>query len=180
MDILTFKALHLVGMVAWFAGLFYLVRLFVYHAEAFQKADPERQILVAQFEKMEIRLFKIITRPAMLITFVGGITMLFLNPLYIQQGWMHIKLALVILLAGYSDYCGVIIKKLAKGTLPMSAERFRLFNEIPTLFLVAVVVLAVFRDLLAPWALVLVLLGLLLVLTLSTMLYKRYRARSSE
>ena len=98
MSILAFKALHIVGFVAWFAGLFYLVRLFVYHAEALEKPDPERSILVAQYAKMEQRLFGIITRPAMIITFVAGIAMLMINPDYLQEGWMHIKLTLVILL----------------------------------------------------------------------------------
>ncbi len=175
MDILSFKSLHLVGMVAWFAGLFYLVRLFVYHAEAFQKPEPDRQVLTKQYLIMEKRLHQIITRPAMLITFIGGITMLFLNPLYIQQGWMQVKLGLVILLAGYSDYCATIIKKLAKGVLPMSSERFRLFNEIPTLFLVAIILLAVFRDRISPWVLIGVLLGLVLLLSVSSVLYRRYR-----
>ena len=177
MDILFFKALHLIGMVAWFAGLFYLVRLFVYHAEALEKPEVEREVLTHQYALMERRLLKIITRPAMIITFIGGVTLFFLNPVYIQQPWMHVKLTLVILLAGYSEGCSFMMKKLAKGQMPMTATGFRLFNEVPTLFLVAIVLLAVFRDQLSMLNLLLILVLLIVFLVTATLLYKRYRNR---
>ena len=175
MTILTFKAIHLIGMVAWFAGMFYLVRLFVYHAEAFDRPEAERAVLLPQYELMEKRLLKIITRPAMWLTFIAGGTLLYLNPGYLKLPWMHIKLTLVILLAGYSDYCGVIIKKLAKGQIPMSSHRFRLYNEVPTVILVAVILLATLRDLMSPLTLLGILVGLVILLVILTLLYRRYR-----
>ena len=180
MDILSFKALHLVGMVAWFVGVFYLVRLFVYHAEAFSKQDPEKEILTSQYALMERRLYKIITNPAMIVTFIGGFAMLAINPEYLKQPWMHVKLTLVILLAGYTGACGSMMKKLAKGALPMSSFRFRLFNEVPSLFLVAIVLLAVFRDRLSILLLLGILLGLIVVLGGATMLYKKWREKAKS
>jgi len=180
MDILSFKALHMVGMVAWFAGVFYLVRLFVYHAEAFSRSSPDKEILTKQYAIMERRLYRIITNPAMILTFIGGIMLLFLNPEYLKQPWMHVKLTLVILLAGYTGACGSMMKKLAKGVVPMTAFRFRLFNEVPSLLLVAIILLAVFRDRLSLIALLGITVGLMVVLGVSTLLYKRYREGSQN
>ncbi len=180
MSLLAFKALHIIGFVAWFAGVFYLIRLFVYHAEAFSRPEAEKQVLTAQYAIMEKRLFSIITRPAMLITFVGGIAMLIIHPVYLQEGWMHVKLLLVILLAGYTDMSKLVMKKLAKGEMPMTPQRFRLYNEIPTLFLVAIVLLAIFRSSLSLVTLLLIIVGLVVVLGAATYLYARHRKRKSN
>jgi protoporphyrinogen IX oxidase len=141
-----FKALHLIGAVAWFAGLFYLVRMFVYHTEAYDKAEPEGAILRQQFQLMESRVYKIICNPAMMITVTFGIAMLVNHPAYLKSPWIHVKLTLVILLLGYHLYCKKIMKQLEKGRTSFSSFQFRLFNELPTLFLVAIVFLAVFKD----------------------------------
>lgn len=150
MWIFYFKALHIIGFVAWFAGLFYLVRMFVYHTEAFDKEATERDILIKQFNMMEWRVYKIICNPAMMITFTFGIAMLVYNPDYLKLSWMHIKLTLVILLLGYHIYCKSIIKKLEKGKTNFTSFQFRLFNEFPTLFLFFIVFLAVLRDSVSP------------------------------
>src|SRR5262245_27616624 len=119
MDQLLCKALHIVGFVSWFSGLFYLVRLFIYHVEAQQKPEPARSILVPQLALMERRLWFAITLPAMILTLVAGG---FLAGMYIQaaggigeQPWLHVKLALVAALVAYTLLCGRIRKQLAAG-----------------------------------------------------------------
>lgn len=139
------KALHIIGFVTWFAGLFYLVRLFVYHAEAAAKAEPERSILKKQFALMEWRLFYIITWPGMVLTLICGISMIVINPYYLQ-GWMHLKLTLVAALVVYHFWCGEQMKKLAAGK-PVNGGGMRMMNEVATLLLVAIVFLAVMRSL---------------------------------
>ncbi|MEL6124349.1 MAG: CopD family protein [Bacteroidota bacterium] len=145
------KALHLVAMVAWFGGLFYLVRIFVYHAEAFDRPDAERAILVPQYEIMEERVMRIICRPAMLLTWTFGMLLLFCQgwDWFKVQYWMHLKLFLLILLSGYTDYNSLIRKRLKGGKMVMSSFRFRLWNEVPTLLLLAIILLAVYRNSLA-------------------------------
>ena len=143
MLITILKSLHIIGFVAWFGGLFYLVRIFVYHAESFDKANPEKDILHQQYQLMEKRAYTIICRPAMIFTWICGIGMLVANTGYFQQGWIHVKLLLLLLLVGYHHYCGGLIKKLAKGSSPLASFQLRLLNEVPTLFLAAIVFVAV-------------------------------------
>lgn len=145
--IYTFKALHIIGFVTWFAGLFYLARIFVYHVEANDRPEIECNILQSQYNIMASRLYKIITNPAMMITWTFGLGMIVLNPDYLNPkvsgGWLHVKLLLVVLLTVYHVYCKRIIKKLEEGKPTLNPFQFRLFNEIPSLFLVAIVLLAV-------------------------------------
>ena len=150
--LLLFKSLHIIGAVAWFGGMFYLVRIFVYHVEAFQKPEYERKILIPQFQIMEQRVYKIICNPGMMITWIFGLLMI---TAYIQsQGiewfrvnsWLHIKLLLVFILSGYQGYCGSMIKKLSEGQSPLTSYKMRLFNELPTIFLVSIVLIAVYRN----------------------------------
>ena len=147
------KALHVVGFVAWFAGLFYLVRMFVYHEEAREKAEPERGILQAQFNLMEWRVYRIICNPAMVITWAAGLGMLGLglfSPMvanYLEigaPGWMHLKLLLLVLLTIYHFWCRRIIRQLEAGARPFSSWQFRLLNEFPTIFLVLITFTAVY------------------------------------
>jgi len=146
-----FKALHIIGFVSWFAGLFYLVRLFVYHVEAEQKPQPEQDILKKQFNQMEWKLYRIITNPAMIITVIFGAAMLIQNPVYLSMVWMQIKLALLILLIGYHYFCKRIIRNLENGTNKMDSFQMRLLNEVPTLFLVSIVLFAVVKTGLNYW-----------------------------
>ncbi|WP_028524219.1 protoporphyrinogen oxidase HemJ [Runella limosa] len=147
MALFYFKAFHIVGAVAWFAGLFYLVRMFVYHVEAEQKPTPElREAFKAQFNLMEWRAYKIICNPAMMLTWTCGLTMTLLNPGYWQMGWFHVKLAILILLTVYHLWCKRIIVQLEQGKNPFDSFQFRLLNELPTLFLVSIALLAVLRD----------------------------------
>ena len=168
--------MHIIGFVAWFAGLFYLVRMFVYHTEAYDKASPEKEILTKQFNMMEWRVYKIICNPAMNVTLTFGISMLVYNPAYLQMPWLHVKLTLLVLLIGYHHYCKSIIKKLEKGKTGFSSFQFRLLNELPTLFLFSIVLIAVLKSSVNYIYLFggIILLGLLLYLIAKA--YKRSRA----
>ncbi|PCH65937.1 MAG: TIGR00701 family protein [Bacteroidetes bacterium] len=142
---LYFKALHIVGFVSWFACLFYLVRLFIYHTEALDKEDNTRKVLHEQFMLMEKRLYNFIGQPAMIITIVSGLLLLG-NFNLASSPWLHAKLTLIFLLLGYHLVCGSIIKSLKKEKKKFSSAQLRIFNEIATLFLIAIVFLAVLRD----------------------------------
>jgi protoporphyrinogen IX oxidase len=155
MLISLFKAIHIIGFVAWFAGLFYLVRLLVNYVEAGSKPQPEQEILKNQFALMAWRLYKIIANPAMMLTWTAGIAMLaipFIDskyPNYLTSeigtpGWMHAKLTLLILLTVYHVWCKITLRKLEAGTSKLSAFKLRLANEVPTVFLVAIVFIAVY------------------------------------
>ena len=147
MDINTVKALHIIFVVSWFAGLFYIVRLFIYHTEAQEKPLPDRKILSDQFEIMEKKLWWIITTPAMVLTIVFGTWMIFLNPnYYLSAGWMHLKLGFVGLLLIYHFVCQKIINDLKKGAFNWKSNSLRIWNEVATLALVAIVFLVVMKD----------------------------------
>lgn len=148
MALFYIKAFHIIGAVAWFAGLFYLVRMFVYHAEADQKPEHLRQPFKEQFGLMEWRAYKIICNPAMMLTWACGLTMTILNPAYWQMGWFHVKFSIIILLTIYHLWCKRIIVKLEKGEKPYDSFQFRLLNELPTIFLVSIVLLGVLKDML--------------------------------
>ncbi len=133
------KAWHVIFMVTWFAGLFYLPRLFVYHASASDAAGIER------FRVMEARLFAIMTIGATL-TAVFGVWLLARNPALLETGWLRAKLALVLLLVVYHVWCGRLVRTLATGKSAHSARWYRWFNEIPSLLLIGIVLLAVARP----------------------------------
>jgi putative membrane protein len=133
-------------MVTWMAGLFYLPRLFVYHAEAQARTDGTRDVLTAQFTIMEQRLLGIITTPALVATWLGGLTMLGHNSALLSQRWMLVKLVLLLLLSGYHGWMSGVVKRLARGEHVMTSERFRVMNEVPTVALVLIVTYAVLRD----------------------------------
>jgi putative membrane protein len=137
---LWIKALHIVSIVCWFAGLFYLPRLFVYHAQSEDAVSRDR------FSLMERKLYRGIMGPAMIATFVFGIWLVMLSPGWMSQGWMHAKLTLVVLLTGYHHVCGAQVKRFARGENKRSHVFFRWFNEIPVLILLAVVILVVVKP----------------------------------
>jgi putative membrane protein len=137
--LLWLKAVHVMAMVTWFAGLFYLPRLFVYHADA---ADP---IGVERFRIMERRLFAIMTVGAV-ATVVFGSALLVAFPPYLAMGWVHVKLALVALLIAYHGYCYKLMRDFAQNRNARTARWYRLFNEVPSLFLIAIVALAVVKP----------------------------------
>jgi|TARA_B100001540_G_scaffold297693_1_gene300562 putative membrane protein len=139
---LLFKSLHLIAVVSWMAGLLYLPRIFVYHVE-----NKEKKEATDIFEVMERRLFIYIMRPAMILTWAFGIILIHLNGIEIfSQLWMQIKIALVILLSAYNGYLGRCLYALKNSKNTKSAKFFRIINEIPTVILIIVVFLAIFKP----------------------------------
>lgn len=175
-----FKAFHIVGIVCWFAGMFYLPRLFVYHAEANEQPEPARSILKNQYQIMEKRLYSIIMTPAMLLTIAMAIGLLTVEPDVLKQPWMHIKLACVLLLVGYHHYCKRLMKKLAADECQMTGQQFRWFNEFPTVFFVIVVMLAVFKNNLPTSATAWGIFGMVIAMGAAIQLYARKRRLARE
>jgi protoporphyrinogen IX oxidase len=140
---LWLKAFHIIFVVTWFAGLFYLPRLFVYHAVTSDAPSLRR------FEVMERRLFGIMTLGATLAV-VFGVAMVVAAPAYLLMGWLHVKLALVALLVVYHIWCGKLIATLREdhrhGRSSHSQRWYRVFNEIPSVLLIAIVLLAVVKP----------------------------------
>jgi protoporphyrinogen IX oxidase len=136
---LWLKALHVIAMVTWFAGLFYLPRLFVYHADAKDPAGIER------FRIMERRLLMLMNIGAA-ATVIFGITMILANPLYLKMGWMQAKLVLVALVAAYHLFCYKVAGDFARNRNTRSSRWYRGFNEVPSLLLIGIVILAVVKP----------------------------------
>jgi protoporphyrinogen IX oxidase len=175
-----FKTFHLIGVVVWFAGLFYLVRLFVYHAEASQEPEPAQTILKKQYEIMEKRLYHIITMPGMVVTVAMAIGLLTTEPEILRDRWLHIKLAFVAALLIYHFYCGRIMRKLAAGECKWSGQQFRALNELPTIFLVVIVLLAVFKNNLPTDITAWGIFGMIVVMVATIQLYAKKRKRDKE
>ncbi|MBV8402039.1 MAG: protoporphyrinogen oxidase HemJ [Acetobacteraceae bacterium] len=136
---LWLKAFHIIFVVTWFAGLFYLPRLFVYHVTATDAPSLER------FTIMERKLFGIMTIGATL-AIVFGVSMLVSRPGYLSLGWLHVKLTLVAVLIGYHLWCRGLMLALREGRNTRSQRWYRIFNEIPALLLIAIVILAVVKP----------------------------------
>jgi putative membrane protein len=138
---LVVKSFHIIAIVAWFSGLFYLPRLFVYHA------DAKDNLSIARFKIMERRLYYGITWPAALSTTFLGIYLISYNPsYYMSAGWMHIKLTLVLFLWIYHLLCGHFLKLFNRNKNSRTSRFFRVFNEIPTLLLVGIVLMVVIKP----------------------------------
>lgn len=150
MDFATIKALHIIFVVSWFAGLFYIVRLFIYHTEAQSRQEVEKRVLSDQFEIMEKRLWWIITTPAMLLTILFGTWMILLSPDALFLGeharWMHIKIAFVLLLLVYHFVCQKMMFSLKKGQFKWKSNTLRIWNEVATLCLVSIVFLVELQN----------------------------------
>jgi putative membrane protein len=140
------KSLHLIFVITWFAGLFYIPRLFVYQIEAFHKPSPDKEILGKQLKLMAKRLWYIITWPSAILSTLFAIWLLLLNPLWLQQGWMHVKLAFVLLLFIYHYQTHLYFKQLQKDVVIKSSSYMRIWNEGATFILFAVVFLVIFEE----------------------------------
>jgi protoporphyrinogen IX oxidase len=175
-----FKAFHIIGVVVWFAGLFYLVRLFIYHVEAEAEPEPARSILKGQYELMERRLYHIITNPGMVVTVVMAIGLLVSMPDYLKDGWMHIKLSLVAVLLAYHFYCGRLMRQLQRGECTWSGQKLRALNEAPTLLLVVIVMLVIFKNNFPTGATTWLMVGLVVFMAATIQLYARKRRLDKE
>lgn len=179
MELLYIKALHIIFVVTWFAGLFYIVRLFIYHVEAEKKPEPDKSILQTQYKLMSKRLWYIITWPSAILASIFAFWMLYLNPYYLENTWMLVKLAFVFGLYFYHGFCQNIYSKLQKDIIKYSAFQLRLFNEVSTIILFAVVFLVSVKSAISwVWGVVgIILFGVLLMLSIK--LYKRLREKKS-
>ena len=139
---LLLKSLHLIAVISWMAGLLYLPRIFVYHVE-----NKDKKIATDIFEVMEKRLFFYIMRPAMIFTWIFGLILIYLNGIEIFfQLWIQIKIVLVILLSVYNDYLGKCLVSLKNSSNTRSSKFFRVINEIPTILLILIVFIVVFKP----------------------------------
>lgn len=180
MNYLWFKAFHIIGVVVWFAGLFYLVRLFVYHVEADEQPEPARSILKDQYALMEKRLYNLITTPGMVLTVAMAIALIVVAPDLLKQTWLHVKLTFVLLTVGYHFYCRRIMNQLVAGTCKWSGQQMRGLNEVPTVFLVLIVLLAVFKSQLPTSATAWGTVGLIVAMAAIIQLYARKRRLDKE
>ncbi len=172
------KSLHLIFVITWFAGLFYIPRLFVYQIEASQKPSPDREILGQQLKLMAKRLWFIISWPSAILATLFAIWLLILMPAWLQQPWMHVKLGFVILLFAYHLKCHQIYKQLQNDVIKWSSNQMRIWNEGSTIILFSVIFLVIVRDA-VNWVygvIGIVLLSVLLMLGIR--LYKRIRDKN--
>ena len=146
MDPILIRTLHIIFVVTWFAGLFYIVRLFIYHVEAADKPSPEREILEAQFKVMEKRLWYGITWPSAVLTSVFGFWLVYIFNYWLQP-WMLLKFGLVAGLFFYHLLCGRLYRQLRRGIIKYTSLQLRMWNEVATLFLVAVVFVVEYKNL---------------------------------
>ena len=140
---LLFKSIHLIAVISWMAGLLYLPRIFVYHVENLEKKQA-----TDIFEIMERRLYIFIMRPAMILAWLFGIILIYLNGLEILFSlWIQVKLFLVVILSVYHEYLGKCLKSLKDGTNKKTSKFFRIINEVPTILLIIIVFIVVFKPL---------------------------------
>lgn len=180
MSIDVIKSLHIIFVVCWFAGLFYIVRLFIYHTEALNKDDIERDILSKQYIIMERRLWWYITTPSMYLTVLFGIWILWLNFKAYNQPWLYIKIAFVVLLIVYHFACQKIMNDLIKNKAVWTSFGLRIWNEVATLFLVVIIFLVEMKSTMNWIYGVLGFLGLGVSLTLAIKLYKTIRENRKQ
>ena len=177
------KSLHLIFVITWFAGLFYIVRLFVYQIEASQKPSPEKEILLAQYKIMTHRLWYIITWPSAILASIFAYWMLFFTDLgqaWLTMPWMHVKLGFVFALYLYHLKCQQIYNQLQRGEFKYSSNFMRLWNEGATIILFAVVFLVVLKNAIN-W--IFGVLGIFLfsiIIMLGFKFYKKIRENSSS
>ena len=146
MAYLHLKALHIIFMVTWFSGLFYIVRLFIYQTEALDKPDTEREILFSHLSLMAKRLWLGITWPSAIFTLIFGTSLLWTQPHLLQVPFMQVKLILVVLLYTYQLICHKQYTVLQQGNKWMSSGQLRMWNELATLFLVSIIFVIVLRN----------------------------------
>ena len=174
MSYLVIKTIHIIGAVCWFAGLFYGVRLFVYHAEA--ESNDDGEAMLSLLELMSRRLWRGIATPAMVVTLIFGGWLLALYGQW-TLGWVHFKLAMLILLTIYHVYCLKILKAQKARRSTWNGQQLRILNEAPTLFLVGIVTAAVFKTAMTGVVISITLGILAAILGLAIWAYKRARIR---
>lgn len=176
---LYLKALHIVFVVSWFAGLFYMIRLYIYEVEALNKSDQEKKILVRQFRIMQSRLWHIITWPSAILTIFFGVWMLIEVP-WLLSVWMQVKLGFVAVIFGYHLYSYRMFRQFQKGIYHWNSTKLRIWNEVATVLLFAVVFLAVLKTTFGwVWG-VTGIVGLGVLLMMGIKFYKGVRNKNKE
>jgi len=171
------KSLHLVFVITWFAGLFYIVRLFVYQIEANGKPSPDKEILQKQYKIMTYRLWYIITWPSAILATIFALLLLHLNPGFLEMPWMQVKLVFVVLLFIYHFKCQKIYTELQNDTVKYTSNFMRLWNEGATIILFAVVFLVILKNAIN-WVFgVIGIIVFSIVIMLGYKLYKRIREK---
>ena len=178
MSYLYLKALHLIFIVTWFAGLFYIVRIFIYQTEANEREEPARSILTQEYQRNGKRLWLGITWPSAILTLIFGSILLFGHRSgYLSQGFMHIKLTFVLLLYVYQFICHSIYKNLQNGIYKYSSIQLRIWNEVATILLVGIIFIIVLKSALSlVWGIVGLILFSALIMT-AVRLYKNIREK---
>lgn len=174
------KSFHLIFVITWFAGLFYIPRLFVYQIESFHKPSPEKEILGKQLKLMSKRLWYIITWPSAILATIFAVWLLFLQPYWLEQPWMHVKLVFVILLIIYHLKTHQYFKQLQNDDVKKTSSFMRIWNEGATFILFAVVFLVILKNAIN-WVygiIGLVVLGVLIMLGFKV--YKNIRTKNPE
>jgi putative membrane protein len=175
MAFLYLKAVHIIFIVTWFAGLFYMPRIFIYIVEAHGKPEPEKSILLKQLKMMASRLWFAITWPSAIITLGVGTSLIINQPEWLQQGYMHIKLTLVFLLYLYQFSLHVIFRQLKSDVVKYSSQQLRFWNEVATLFLISIVFIIVLKSALSMvWGLI-GLITISILITAGIRIYKKFR-----
>lgn len=177
MDFLYVKAIHVIFVVCWFAALFYIVRLFIYTAEAQAKDEPARSILTIQLTLMQRRLWYIIGWPSMIGTYIFGFWMIWLNPAYLYLPWMWLKLISVGILTIYHVGCQRILSQQKQGIFKLSSIKLRLLNELATVLLVAIVFLVIVKSTSGLLIGLLGLFGFAATLMIGVMIYRKSRKK---
>ena len=180
MDFLYLKSLHIIFVITWFAGLFYIVRLFIYFAEAENKEEPAKSILQNQYKIMSKRLWYIITWPSAILTSIFAFWMLHQNPYFITEPWMLVKLSFVAALYFYHAGCHKIYNQQQKGIVKYTSLKLRVWNEIATIILFAIVFLVVLKNTISwIWGVTgIVILGILMMLAIR--FYKKNREKRNS
>ncbi len=174
------KSLHLIFVITWFAGLFYIPRLFVYQIESFYKPSPDKEILGEQLKLMSKRLWYIITWPSAILATIFAIWLLILQPYWLEQSWMHVKLGFVVLLIIYHLKTHQYFNQLQNDVVKKTSSFMRIWNEGATFILFAVVFLAILKNALN-WVfgvIGIIVLGILIMLGFK--LYKNIRAKNPD
>ncbi len=181
MGYLYIKSLHIIFVTTWFAGLFYIIRLFIYYKEAEEKLETEKTILLKQYKLMIKRLWYIITWPSAVLATIFAVWMLVLplGQAYLTQPWMLIKLGFVLALYLYHGTCQIMYNQINKGYLKYSSFALRIWNEVATIILFACVFLVVLKNVLG-WVFgVIGIVGVSVLLMLGIKLYKKIREKNS-
>ncbi len=174
------KSLHLIFVITWFAGLFYIPRLFIYHIEANDKPSPEKEILIKQFKLMTKRLWFIITWPSAILAIFFAIILLIILPSWLQQPWMHLKLGFVVLLIIYHLKSHQIYAQLQNDVIKWTSTKMRFWNEGSTMILFSIIFLVIIKDTVNWIYGVIGLFLLAILLMLGIRLYKRIRDKNPE